>query len=213
MLLHLLDLKDIATDYYFFDENCSYELLFLLDAARPEARLTDTMDRVLGHPHGHGPRGPRRGARRQRRVAIFPGPPDPARPLPAVGPRAESSPRRSPTGRSPPGRSSSGPGSDAAKARTLDLAALLTQYRIAKKEMEHKEFQERFHAILSARTRLRPEETAAPLAGPAPPEDGHRSARAHLGGGWRGSDGFLEAGSARRTTTTPTPPTATRRGR
>ncbi|MBE0602655.1 MAG: DUF4105 domain-containing protein, partial [Deltaproteobacteria bacterium] len=45
MLLHLLDLKDIAADYYFFDENCSYNLLFLLDAARPEARLTDTMDR------------------------------------------------------------------------------------------------------------------------------------------------------------------------
>ena len=35
-----------------------------------------------------------------------------------------------------------------------DLAALLAQYRIAKKGMEHKVFQERFHAILSARTRL-----------------------------------------------------------
>ena len=45
LLLHLIELKDIPTDYFFLDENCSYELLFLVDAARPEARLTETMDR------------------------------------------------------------------------------------------------------------------------------------------------------------------------
>ncbi len=41
MLRHLWELQEIYSDYYFFNENCSYTLLFLLDAARPSLRLTD----------------------------------------------------------------------------------------------------------------------------------------------------------------------------
>lgn len=41
MFRHLWELKDIYSDYYFFDENCSYNLLFLLEAARPSLHLTD----------------------------------------------------------------------------------------------------------------------------------------------------------------------------
>ncbi len=42
MLLHLWELQKIYSDYFFFDENCSYTLLFLLDAARPSLKLTDS---------------------------------------------------------------------------------------------------------------------------------------------------------------------------
>ena len=35
MLAHLWELQGQYSDYYFFDENCSYQLLFLMDAARP----------------------------------------------------------------------------------------------------------------------------------------------------------------------------------
>ncbi len=41
MLAHLWELRDQYSDYYFFDENCSYQLLFLLDAARPGLDLVD----------------------------------------------------------------------------------------------------------------------------------------------------------------------------
>jgi hypothetical protein len=41
LLLHLWELRDVAFDYYFFDENCSYELLGLIEAARPELALRD----------------------------------------------------------------------------------------------------------------------------------------------------------------------------
>ncbi len=41
MFLHIWELRDIYSDYYFFDENCAYQLLFLLEAARPSAKLTD----------------------------------------------------------------------------------------------------------------------------------------------------------------------------
>ena len=38
---HLWELKDIEFDYYFFDENCSYRLLELLEVARPSIELSD----------------------------------------------------------------------------------------------------------------------------------------------------------------------------
>ena len=41
LMMHLWELRDIHSRYYFFDENCSYNLLFLLEAARPSLHLTD----------------------------------------------------------------------------------------------------------------------------------------------------------------------------
>ncbi|MDH5764468.1 MAG: DUF4105 domain-containing protein, partial [Gammaproteobacteria bacterium] len=40
MVSHLWELKDMQFDYYFFDENCSYRLLELLEVARPGIDLT-----------------------------------------------------------------------------------------------------------------------------------------------------------------------------
>ena len=39
LMLHLWELKDSYSYYYFFKENCSYNLLFLLDAARPGSAM------------------------------------------------------------------------------------------------------------------------------------------------------------------------------
>lgn len=41
MVVHLWELKEVNFDYYFFDENCSYRLLELLEVARPGLELTD----------------------------------------------------------------------------------------------------------------------------------------------------------------------------
>jgi hypothetical protein len=41
MITHLWEVKTINFDYYFFDENCSYRLLELLEVARPGIELTD----------------------------------------------------------------------------------------------------------------------------------------------------------------------------
>ena len=42
MLQHLWELKEMNFDYFFFDENCSYRLLELLEVARPGIELTDS---------------------------------------------------------------------------------------------------------------------------------------------------------------------------
>ena len=41
IVTHLWELQDIHFDYYYFDENCSYRLLELLQVARPSVELTD----------------------------------------------------------------------------------------------------------------------------------------------------------------------------
>lgn len=39
LMRHLWELQEIYSYYYFFNENCSYNLLFLLDVARPGNQL------------------------------------------------------------------------------------------------------------------------------------------------------------------------------
>lgn len=41
MALHALELRDIPSDYYFLDENCSLNILFLIEAARPSLHLVE----------------------------------------------------------------------------------------------------------------------------------------------------------------------------
>ena len=41
MVEHVWELRQVRFDYYFFDENCSFRLLELLEVARPSLRLTD----------------------------------------------------------------------------------------------------------------------------------------------------------------------------
>ncbi|MGH7788632.1 MAG: DUF4105 domain-containing protein, partial [Candidatus Binatia bacterium] len=41
LVAHLWELRGVEFDYYFFDENCSYQLLALLEAARPDLHLKD----------------------------------------------------------------------------------------------------------------------------------------------------------------------------
>ncbi len=43
MIDHLWELKDVDFDYYFFDENCSFRLLELLEVARPNSGLLDRL--------------------------------------------------------------------------------------------------------------------------------------------------------------------------
>jgi hypothetical protein len=47
MIWHITELNNIYTDYYFFKENCSYNLLYLIEAARPEANLVNKFKTVV----------------------------------------------------------------------------------------------------------------------------------------------------------------------
>lgn len=47
LVVHLWELKNINFDYFFFDENCSYQLLELLNVARPGQAVTDDYPLVV----------------------------------------------------------------------------------------------------------------------------------------------------------------------
>lgn len=47
LMAHLWELKNINFDYFFFDENCSYQLLSLLDIARPGQHVTEDYPTVV----------------------------------------------------------------------------------------------------------------------------------------------------------------------
>ncbi|MCP4832904.1 MAG: DUF4105 domain-containing protein [Gammaproteobacteria bacterium] len=44
MLAHVWELNEISFDYYFFDENCSFRLLELIEVARPDLDITSGFD-------------------------------------------------------------------------------------------------------------------------------------------------------------------------
>ena len=44
MLAHVWELNEVSFDYYFFDENCSFRLLELIEVARPDLDLTSGFD-------------------------------------------------------------------------------------------------------------------------------------------------------------------------
>ncbi len=41
MIRHIVEMEDIYSDYFFMDENCSFNLLYLIEAAKPETKMTD----------------------------------------------------------------------------------------------------------------------------------------------------------------------------
>ena len=41
MLRHIVEMENIYSDYYFIDENCSFGLLYLIEAAKSETKITD----------------------------------------------------------------------------------------------------------------------------------------------------------------------------
>lgn len=192
LMMHIYELEEIYSDYYFFTENCAYNLLFLLDAARPGLDLTDRggwwvlpIDTIreieksglileatyrpskstkIKHLASLLPREGRRDAR-----AIAEGRLAPEAVLEQAIPEEE-------------------------KATTLDLASELLQYRYMGKDLPKDTYQKRFLNSLRTRSTLGGSESEERSTIPPPPrpELGHRSYRLALGGGARENRTFWE---------------------
>lgn len=197
MLMHIWELKDIYSDYYFFDENCSFDLLFLLEAARPSVNLTDAFwgktkfwvipadtvrvinDKGLVSSIKYRPSQ----ARRIQTIASLTSSADQQTAIDVVD--QELSPQAVTETRGEP----------LEKMRILDLSAELLQYRFARKQLGKEEFVRRFLPTLQARSTLgtSPAEVP-PIPAPVSPEAGHLPGKLSAGAGYRGDDSFLELG-------------------
>ncbi len=193
MVLHVMELQGIYSDYFFFGENCSYNLLFLLEAAAPSARLTerfgawtvpaDTLKAVISEGLVSPPVYRPSQARKIRHIAAALDDDGIARAVAVID-----------------GKEAATKVSDDAipedrKARILDVASETIQLRYMKRQLDKDAFQKRFLDVLTARSRVG--ETAGelpPIPVPERPEEGHGSSRASFGAGVRKNAFFLEAG-------------------
>ncbi len=190
LLLHVWELRGVFTDYYFFDENCSFNLLYLLDAARPDMRLHEhTAPWVI-------PLDTVKLIEQQKllREAIYrPSRTTRVRHLASRLP-AESVAEARALAR---GSVTVATGTQDIQARTLDLAAAYLQSLRGREVIAQAEYQPRLLALLNARSRLGlppTREAADPPLPPARPDRGHPSARLSIGGGAQRDGGFAEVG-------------------
>lgn len=188
LMLHAWELRDIYSDYFFFDENCSFQLLFLLDAARPGLDLAGRtrswvipMDTVrLALEHGLVEEAVFRPSQAAeiRHLADQLSPPQLELALTlSRGERTwdESEDTTDSTG-APLMRS------EADRALVLDLAVENLQLRLARQEIERKAYTRRFRHLLGARSTLDPAHGyLPPIIPPLQPDAGHNSARLSLG--------------------------------
>jgi hypothetical protein len=185
MVLHIWELRNISSDYFFFDENCSYNLLFLLEAARPAVHLTDQAGAWVI------PSDTVRAVRESGLISRVKYRPSQAARIRRISTTLGTEERRLAMnlaeGRTDPATVST------PSAGTLDLAAELLQYRYARRELEKEEFNRLYLALLTRRSALGPSaDTDYAITPPAQPEEGHRTSRAGLGGGYRKGRPFVE---------------------
>jgi len=192
MLLHIRELDSIASDYYFFDENCSYLLYFLLEAARPSARLTDSfhtwvipLDSIrkieeqglISDAHYRPSRTTKinhltsqlSDQAQECALAMARGMPDD---VICTGDEV----------------------SEVERVKICELAGEYLQYRYTRGNVPESIYQERFLNILNQRSRLgiSTDEDLYQIPAPLQPEKGHRSSRFAMGAGvWR-NDVFAE---------------------
>ncbi len=191
LMRHIYELQDISSDYYFFSENCSYDLLFLLDAARPGLDLTDRcgwwvipLDTVrLIRRSGLASKAvfrPSKSTKIRHLASLLSHREKKLARSVALGEKEVSAI----TGVLEPTE---------VKAVIADLAGEYLQYRYAKKEMPKEEYAGRFLAVLKARSELGGADSErTPIRPPPRPDAGHKSNRISIGHGFAEDRPFEE---------------------
>ena len=189
MVEHVWELKQIKFDYFFFDENCSYRLLELLQVARPGLKLTeqfpltaiptDTVKAVkdagLVEKIDYRPS-------RERELLSRAEPLDGDEQQWVLKVSADQQQLQAPAFKALP---------RARQALIIDAAYRLERYRANGQERDPQRAQRSFELLRAINQNPAPE-----LDTPRPglPEDGHESRTWQAGIGTRGDDAFAEYG-------------------
>ncbi len=178
LLAHTWELGFTRFDYYFFDENCSYQLLSLLDVARPGLNLTDAFTwwalpvdtvRALYRVPGLVT-----GARFRPSNST-----DMAWRASALDDATVAQAREVGLGLRPPAALLPASADPALRARALELAERYAAYRGAVDGLGEGPVQSLRMAVLGERAQL-PTVTTPPVPVPIQPQEGHATGRADL---------------------------------
>ncbi|MFN8548702.1 MAG: DUF4105 domain-containing protein [Candidatus Eisenbacteria bacterium] len=191
LVRHTYELEGVYSNYFFFGENCSYGLLYLLEAARPSVHLTDQFGWWVI------PLDTIRAARRSGLVADAVYRPSKSTKVEYLGSLLDRHERDAAYGvvrrGDDPGILLSSPLPNETKIRTLDLASEYLQYVYAKGKMAKPVYVPRFLKLLEARSSLgMSDEWRYDIPAPPRPDEGHRSNRLSLAGGAVEGESFQE---------------------
>ena len=187
MVMHAWELQEIFSRYYFLTENCSYNILRLLDIARPSLGLArgcggwvvpvETVKLVLdrGIVIDTVYRPSTMSTMKWLMSRLGPGEQDLAGEVArgAVAPDVALQTVEQPE----------------AQAEVLDLAAEYAQYLYTRGEIPADAYRPRFLSILKERSALGSQSAVVPMPKDRP-ESGHDAHRLALGAGWRRSESF-----------------------
>lgn len=197
MVLHIWELKDIYSDYYFFDRNCSFDLLFLLEAARPSVQLTDAfrggvrfwvipsdtvrviqqsglIEKVKYRPS------------QATRILFIASRLDDQKQDEAIAVAERVITPQAVSEQNFPAEE---------KAKVLDLSAELLQYKYSRRQLEKDEYLTRFLATLKTRSTLGlPAASILDIPSPVQPDHGHLPGKLSIGAGDRSGSPYTEIG-------------------
>lgn len=192
MLMHVWEMGNASFDYFFFKENCSYQLLPLLEVANPEWRLTnqftwwtlpgDTVRSVIRQPGivGDAVYRPARTTQIRRRYARLSG--DERGLLKKI--LQEPALARDPAFQQRPVER---------RALLLDIASDYLRYRSLTDEKQAEAYKSRDREVLIARSELKIKSDDTPVEPfVTRPELGHRTTRIGVGAGYRQDEWFEE---------------------
>ncbi len=196
VLLHLWELRDTEFAYFFFDDNCSYQLMRLLEVARPGVELhdgfplavipVDTVRAVVGEAGMLDRVRYRPSPARELRTALRELTPAAQR-LALDLARGELEPDDERVARIP----------DDERAAVLSAAQAALRYSFVSDDVDEATARARSHRLLLARSRVRSEKgsEAAAVQAPVPatrPDEGHGTAMLSLAAGWRDDEPYVE---------------------
>jgi hypothetical protein len=193
LLRHAWELTATRFDYYFFDENCSYLILRLLDVARADLRLADqfawwaipvdTVRAVADTPGLVRSKHYRPSNASELRARMLHLPPDAVK---VAGALADGS--------LTPGQLAQEALTAVQQAQVLELSERYVAFLGARGAMSAEQVQRRRVSLLAARADLPPAPAAEPPVPAVAPHEGHRTIRVDAGMGRRDAEPFWQIG-------------------
>ncbi len=181
MVRHIWELQHIHSWYYFFDENCSYHMLWLTEIARPTVRLRDQFfyyvippdtvrafeeEGLVGEKHF-------RPSKRTKLLAYEAN----------LSPQGLYAVKALSSGEINPASFNNQKNSPQESRYILEAAAELVEYEYIEGKIPKDEYTSRYHALLSQRAALGSGDILkVPLK--SNPDSAHRSARVSISQGW-----------------------------
>jgi hypothetical protein len=189
MLRHAWELQGIYSWYYFFDENCAFNLYYFLDVARPSLQLTRRMpwfvipiDTVKAVDRKGLVRAvhyrPSTVSKIKHKAALL---------SPEEGALAIAVAR----GQKPAGEVEGRVPGQGRQAAVLDLAAEYTQYLYTEEEIPRDTYNARLLPLLRTRSKLgRADSAMEAIPAPERPDQGHAPGKIALGAGVADGEGY-----------------------